>query len=148
MKKKTTTRKPKTPTLPDKPSELIRVALADLRKVERSEKYKVDMGNWHGPGRDGRCHVCLAGSVMAKTLKYNPDDPVIPVCGYGDGTGDKLHALDNFREGLINHGLSNLSLPETPWFNTRRHICRYEDNREAFFRDMNDLADELEGNDL
>ena len=35
--------------LPGKPSALIRLALHDLALVERSKKYRVDMGSWHMP---------------------------------------------------------------------------------------------------
>lgn len=58
--------------LPDKPSELIRLALKDLRKTERQFwKYKIDMDIWHSGKTStlSRCSVCLAGAVMAQTLK-------------------------------------------------------------------------------
>ena len=54
-------------TLPDKPSELIRLALSDLEKCEGDSRYEVDMNEWHVPTQKGHvCYVCLAGSVMAK----------------------------------------------------------------------------------
>lgn len=60
---------PKDP-LPNKPSELIAIALADLIKVEKSKKFRVAMGAWHWtPPGSNVCHVCLAGAVMACTLK-------------------------------------------------------------------------------
>ena len=52
--------------LPNKPSELLKVALTDLELVEGDSKYRVDMRNWHTPQYDKTCEVCLAGSVMAK----------------------------------------------------------------------------------
>ena len=54
--------------LPNKPSELIRLALSDLEECEQDPKYAVDMGSWHRPV-GAQCLVCLAGSVMAKTMK-------------------------------------------------------------------------------
>ena len=39
--------------LPSKPSQLIRVALADLAKAERDDRYKIDMGIWHLPEGGG-----------------------------------------------------------------------------------------------
>ncbi len=54
--------------LPNKPSELLEVAMHDLSLVERSSKYKVDMWSWHKPTGAGYCEVCMAGAVMAKTL--------------------------------------------------------------------------------
>lgn len=53
--------------LPTKPSALLRLALEDLEAVEADKKYKVAMGKWHEP--NGACKVCLAGSVLAKTLQ-------------------------------------------------------------------------------
>ena len=53
--------------LPDKPSELIRLALADLRKCEADPRYLIDMAQWHRPVTSELCHVCLAGAVMART---------------------------------------------------------------------------------
>lgn len=68
-------KKIKTTKLPEKPSELLKLAMLDLEKVEADPRYRVDMGEWHKP--NGRCSVCLAGSVMAKTLGLPPnkDDP-------------------------------------------------------------------------
>lgn len=60
-----------------KPSELILIALDDLAKVERQKKtFAVYMGRWFVPSSvspDGKCVVCLAGSVMAGTLAIPPD---------------------------------------------------------------------------
>lgn len=68
--------------LPDRPSELIRLALRDLRSAIASG-YLVNMNDWHTPllRREGgefvvsrdergraRCEVCLAGAVMACSL--------------------------------------------------------------------------------
>ena len=47
-------------------SDLMEVAIKDLRLVERQKKtYRIWMGDWHEPKSDGKCAVCLAGSVMA-----------------------------------------------------------------------------------
>jgi len=53
---------------PKKLSALIWLALGDLVKVEKDKRYQVNMTSWHKP-EFGRCNVCFAGSVMAKTLK-------------------------------------------------------------------------------
>lgn len=85
--------------LPDKLSALICVAVEDLRKVERSKFYTVDMEFWHSPDEadDGRCCVCLAGSVMAKTLRTKPNE-----CFDWDSVDEdgryKLYALDSVRQ--------------------------------------------------
>lgn len=56
--------------LPDKPSELLRVAMRDLELVEADPRYKVNMSAWHGKRSDQRCHVCLAGAMLAKSCGF------------------------------------------------------------------------------
>lgn len=52
--------------LANKPSELIRRALADLCKVEESPLFVVDMNTWlHRDKQNEPCHVCLAGAAIA-----------------------------------------------------------------------------------
>lgn len=58
--------------LPTVPSQLLRLALDDLRKVERSKRYAVDMGSWHEPNqyddKDNRvCAVCFTGALLKST---------------------------------------------------------------------------------
>lgn len=63
--------------LPLDPSELLTLAANDLRAVGDNPDYQVYMGDWHAP--DGRvCSVCLAGAVMAGTLKVPKDAVCIP----------------------------------------------------------------------
>lgn len=98
--------------LPNTPSKLIRIAIADLADVERDPKYRVKMGLWHKP-EGGVCTVCLAGAVMAKTLRVGPASEMIPSRLLKDEE-HKLLALDSFRAGNIETGLIHLgfSLPD------------------------------------
>lgn len=128
--------------LPDKPSELIRVALADLAKVERSKKYRVEMGTWHEPV-DGVCEVCLAGAVMAKTLKSYPNETLWADTDFDDDTKNKLLALDFLRQGEVVEALEQLG------FDDHEHIhdydiVSYHTDRNEFKDDMRHLADDLE----
>lgn len=129
--------------LPDKPSELIRVALADIRLVEEDDRYVMDMDDWHSlrPHNTYKCHVCVAGAVMAKSLKAKRLEYVSPK-NYSPSVRKKLVALDNFRSGHINNGLAIMELPQTS--NRIFNITAYEDDRELFHEDMNDLATYLE----
>lgn len=99
--------------LPDKPSELIELALADLEKVEADrEHYRVDMGAWHEP-KYGLCYVCLAGAVMAKTMNFSRIDSVDPVNSvHSPGDENKLMALNEFRVGMIDHGLHYMGITD------------------------------------
>jgi len=95
--------------LPDKPSELLYLALSDFEKVEKDPRYVVDMRRWHNP-ISGQCHVCLAGSILAKTMKY-PVDRFVPQVLYGkDILDNKLMAIDCFRRGDFSGGLDWLGL--------------------------------------
>jgi hypothetical protein len=109
------------PKLPDKPSELIQLALKDLAQVERMKKtYRVNMGYFHDLIPDSylenpeyKCLVCFAGSVMARTLKCDPKKDTSPR-DFDIKTGNKLRALDYFRCGNIvdAFGLMGINLPE------------------------------------
>ncbi len=99
--------------LPDLPSDLILVALADLEAVERSKRYNINVNEWHKPVRfSNTCAVCFAGSVIAKTLKTDPTTTVDPFSFDGD-TADKLSALNSFRQGFIKEGLLEMQLAPT-----------------------------------
>lgn len=55
--------------LPDTEWELIRVAVRDARACLADEKYKlyIDGEAWHAM-KYGKCQICLAGAVLAKSL--------------------------------------------------------------------------------
>lgn len=98
--------------LPSKPSELIKLAIKDLKAAEKSKKYVVKMSRFHELVDDGsplaafhddhvgKCAVCFAGSVMARSLKCNPKDTVSPT-QFDKKTMAKLYALDALRLGDI-----------------------------------------------
>ena len=96
--------------LPDKPSEMIRLALADLRKCEADPAYGVDMGLCHEP-IDGVCYVDLAGAVMAqrlgadKTAEYAPKD-------FDRETEKKLKALGRLQWGTVGVALDILGVSD------------------------------------
>lgn len=98
--------------LPDKTSELIRVALDDLSLVQSDDRYAVAMNIFHSydislyakPG-DNRCYVCLAGAVIAKRLVIGrPDLRLFPKM-FNVEVANKLKALDRFRAGRVASGL-------------------------------------------
>jgi len=89
-------------TLPNKPSELLKLAMKDLGKCERSPKYNVHMMKWHSGFEREACYVCLAGSVMAKTFNEDPKTEHHPG-DYDNKTAMKLHWLDDARMGRVYH---------------------------------------------
>ena len=118
--------------LPDLPSALLRVALADFDRVRRMpERFQIRMKAWHEAARPNfPCQVCLAGAVMAMTLgapdtstleahsymevpvrfRDNTDDlrsPSVDLC-------DKLMAINYMRCGLVSWALWILKLRANP----------------------------------
>ncbi len=136
--------------LPDKPSALIRVALADLRAVEAHADYEVDMDVWHVDlpyPHDGgpQCCVCLAGAVMAQSLKANMLKDFTPDDFPNDC--EKLYALEFFRQGYVDEGLNEMGL-ETPVSIPDLEIPEYAINRGEFHEAMNRMAEKMEDNGL
>lgn len=128
--------------LPDKPSELIRVALRDLRRVEDNPNYKVDMMVWHCPdGNDGVCRVCLAGAVMAG-LGAPSDEPLSPY-GFPAKTVQALCSLNRFRQGRIHHALNALHIQPDDHTPPDRPVTPYEKSRGKFKAELTIIADEL-----
>ena len=129
--------------LPDKPSELIRVALKDLEAVEASDKYGVSMVLWHAQEkRGGPCFVCLAGAVMAARLGASPNEDLGPE-DFPAGVSGKLQALDAFREGHVNVGFMMMGLsPPADW--PHREMSLYGEDAQAFKTDLRQLANDLE----
>ena len=88
-------------TLPDTMHELLELAIADAEKLDRGS-YTPDAAFYHDVfdndyPRDG-CHVCLAGMVIAGTLRA-PDDADAHPGDYGAFTKRKLKSIDLMRGG-------------------------------------------------
>lgn len=138
---------PKKTKLPDKPSALIRVALKDLMAVEKMKKiYEVNMGQWHersGYDYDDKCHVCFAGSVIARSLKTeitltrSPSD-------FNHDTSRKLSALDEFREGDIRGALETMDIGTPDYLHDEVTITDYDKSPAKFKKEMARMADVLE----
>ena len=97
-------------TLPPIGPELIRVAIRDLEAAERDPAYKIDMAYWHDLLFDDRCHVCLAGAVLAKSLHLDPGAQFHPR-RYdhrrdSKTVSDKMLWLDDARRGMPVLGIS------------------------------------------
>ena len=140
--------------LPGKPSVLIKLALDDLRRAEKSRKFTVDMYNWVVAGDPSmnvgmdRCTVCLAGSVMVGTLKLNIDKAVpgreaTPSADFPNEQS-ALHAIDNLRQGSLATAFGNLDLDFPDHFLEDVDVDGYDDNPGKFKRQMSQLAKALE----
>jgi len=96
--------------LPNKLSDLVDAALDDLEAVERDPAYLVDMEVFYKPGKNGVCHVCLAGAVMVRRLGIRPDKEMLLKNFGNSDTRGKLYALDYFAYGYISDALSSMGL--------------------------------------
>lgn len=92
---------PKTKELPSKLSDLILLAVRDFYAVQKKPGYKHNMNSWHAYVTEEKvCYVCLAGCVMANTLRVPkssnaiPDDLPAP-------TREKLEAINEVRTGPV-----------------------------------------------
>ncbi len=85
--------------LPDTLSALLRLAVADARKVAKLPGYRLEMWSWHFPEKvRGRqvCSVCMAGAVIANTLQTPRDLE----CGPGQfEQTNHLEAINAMRTG-------------------------------------------------
>jgi hypothetical protein len=134
--------------LPDKPSELIEVALADLKKVEALEEFIVDMGTWHAMSYDcqaerERCFVCAAGAVMAMHLNV-PTEVAINPDRFDHDTRKKLIAIDHLRCGCVAEAFATLwgNFKDGERFD-RTTFPSYRRDSEAFYEAMEQLGKEL-----
>jgi hypothetical protein len=137
--------------LPDKPSALIRVALEDLEKCEKDERYRIYMADYHLATSNGPCLVCLAGVVLAKTIGIPPTETYGPTRLAADGNLDnarKLYALDLFRCGSIKAALSDLRIPHPDGLPNHHGVTDYDRNPAQFKTDMRAMADLLESEGL
>lgn len=144
MAKRRTRGRPRKVVLPRKMSKLIKIALADIDKVEQSCQYAIDMSIWHGPetlsSDSGNitkevCVVCAAGSVMAMTLKADPTEEV-NVEDYPKNT-HQLSAIDDLRTGDVRSAATELDLwpaDEDAKGNTSKKYLAFQDK-------MRDLSD-------
>jgi len=145
--------------LPELPSKLIRVALRDLRKIQKDIRYEVCMSIFHSGGDRHRvCEVCLAGAVMACTLGVPRSRTATPTsfifkdsCSFSYPTPEqtslhrKLLAIDAFMSGHVKNACGYINVYSKL---KDRKITPYDLNKARFFRDMSRLADSLarEGN--
>lgn len=157
-------------TLPLVLSELLEIALDDLRKIEGNPRYRVDMSYWyvkHKPG--GPCYVCLGGAVMANTLGVDdvlvgPDEngttEAVPRDYDNLALKKQLYALDQIRTGNVLTALQYMDFARsgekkqfeeilTDHPNARQFLGRsvgfpeYEKHREEWWEAMTRLQQEL-----
>ena len=129
--------------LPNKLSDCIDVALADLAKVERSKKYIVNMAIWHLAVEE-KCAVCLAGAVMAKTLDLPATEDRFDPVGFGKHNDFRLAALNYLRCGSPRLAFCLGLWRRLPkGVSAQFPVTAYEQDTKKFKRDMRKLRDHL-----
>ena len=102
--------------LPDRLSELIRVAVKDCRSLD-PDIYFPNSEAWHEPNDslygEGEarepCHICLAGGVIAKSLGQPPMTRVVPNSFASNELESKLDALEEARRGRLIQALGYIA---------------------------------------
>lgn len=132
--------------LPDKPSELIRLALKDQAKILKSKTYVVDMDYWHTPIPSHpslKCVVCFAGGVISQTLKCPTYARKFPE-DFNQDTRNKLRALDQLRKGEISEAYILLGIPHPSGIPRKVEVPSYHSDKKKFRAAMFKLAKLLE----
>lgn len=131
---------------PKKLSMLMKLALSDLAKVEKSDKYVVNMGSWHRASvQDNRCSVCFAGSIMAKSLKADPS-----ISMYHDDFGKEWSlaflALNEVRIGGIARALYYMGLDAKKFtsYEGAMFVPDYNEDPKEFRKTMRGVVKMLE----
>lgn len=88
----------KTKTLPTKLSDLLELAVKDSTTVLRKKNFKEDQGAWYC--KSGRtCYVCMAGAIMANTLKLAPAKSIFDMPDGYNNDARALNSVNAMREG-------------------------------------------------
>lgn len=95
-------------TPPDKLSDLIELAIKDLKAAMNDPYYIIDMCEWHS-SLEGICSVCFAGSVMAKTLKKSRFHDLFPH-HFPREWQAAFDALDEVRDYDLKHSCEHIGL--------------------------------------
>ena len=132
-------------------SQILAIALHDLKKVERNKKFVVDMGTWYYPTETKTCEVCLAGAVMVG--RYGK---FVEAWGVGvspekfskhDDATHKFYALDSLRCGYLAAALSHMGVNPKEYVGDGvepiRTVAEYHDDKNQWWADMRKLLADL-----
>lgn len=136
----------KTIKLPDTPSQLLKLALTDLKKCERSKKFKINMNDYWYYQNKNTCFVCLAGAVMVKSLNIPTtyEGNITPFSlMFDENIRRKLRAINSFRCGDIVMAYSHFNR-KMPDILPKEFLIRdYYLNTREFKKDIQFLISEL-----
>ena len=121
---------------PESLASALEQALADLKLVEKDERYIVNMSLYHVPIKSNKCEVCLAGAVLAKTCKV-PIDSFILL----NDRPDKhvLRAMNYLRQGRIDLAYHQFYGEFPNKMKNDWDVTLYQSNPTQFHKDMEAL---------
>jgi hypothetical protein len=154
-----------TDNLPEKPSQLLRVAINDLQIAEKTPNCKIDMDNWQSELATGMCEsvcsVCLAGSTLRR-CGIPPKGTVVVKHGISkyylndkffidlpDRLTKKLKIIDCIRSGKINDAINfyDPTMADKNIFNNYAVVSGYSSDPNLstlFYKDLDRIASSLE----
>lgn len=108
--------------------ELIKLAIDDMKIIKKDDRYEFDVKVYHSHLLEKpECAVCVAGCIIANTLKADYRNDVKPV-EFEKYTAECLYILDEIRTGAIEESLIDY------------HFCVSNEEKEIIF-DGFDLHD-------
>lgn len=137
--------------LPNKLSDVIDLALADLAAVEKMKaKYKIGMDEaWHERKEswdnndtqvlDKQCTVCFAGSVMAHTFGKDNTEHTEPE-DFTKHNMSRFFALDYIRQGQLDDAFTALDKDRPFGLAEEVYITSYDRDRKQFKSDMRSVS--------
>lgn len=153
--------KAKAANLPKKLSDLIELAVDDVKAVARNKKYILDLDHWHIPmfgvgwaPKVVHCAVCFAGSVIANTLKKSIHESIGPD-DLSKTDQRAMFALNGVRQGLVVLALYDLEVSErkiekykekyvsTEEFYYGGKALQCKEKRKQFYKDMARVVKQL-----
>ena len=126
-----------------KPSELLEIALEDLRQASEDEAYEIKMAAWHEyHTKTDKCCVCLAGSVLAFTLSC-PREAQVELCDFSTKVKSRLTAINLLRTGDVEEAFRLLKISQDDGAKLNRRIVSYRDEPKQAVGEWGKLAQDL-----
>lgn len=134
-----------TTPLPDILSDMILLALDDLRACAEDPQYTINMGVWYYRG-PFTCYVCLAGAVMAQRFIDLPADTEVNPMFLSQG--HKFEALNHARCGDLDWAIQRfyggtVEVPKTLWGSWS--VPAYGEDCTGFYATMHQIVEALRG---
>lgn len=127
---------------------LLKLAIDDLKKVERlPKKYIISMHDWHNYDEDtGKCRVCMAGAVLACTVKIGKTTSVGSETEELDRQTSAINALRCGRVAEAYEVLYQKTMAPAKVSRLDDNITSYNDDKEQFHEDIKRLHATLKKN--